>query len=193
MRILGIVGSPRSRGNTCDMVDAVLDGARKNDADTSLITLGQKTIRECMGCHHCWNSADCVHEDDMISLYHEIERSDAVVFGTPVYWYGPTAVMKTFLDRFVYYNCPENRRKVKGKYAVLVSPFEEDTNDTAAPLVDMFERSFNYLELHHVGTVLAPGAGVKGDVRRMTEVLERCSALGWELAERGRKVSGFDM
>jgi multimeric flavodoxin WrbA len=30
----------------------------------------------------------------MNTLYPTIIESDAIIFGTPVYWYGPTALMK---------------------------------------------------------------------------------------------------
>ena len=49
--------------------------------------------------------------------------------------------MKAFIDRFVYFNCPENRPKIKGKSAILAIPFEEDNLETAGPTLALFERS----------------------------------------------------
>ena len=75
----------------------------------------------------------------MLGIYPKIIESDAIIFGTPVYWYGPTALMKAFIDRFVFFNCPENRTKIKGKKAVIAVPFEEENPDTARPVVEFFE------------------------------------------------------
>ncbi len=84
-------------------------------------------------------------------IYPKIIESDIIIFGTPVYWYGPTAMMKGFIDRFVYFNCPENRSKIKGKAAVLAIPFEEENIKTADLLVKFFEKSLGYLEMKTIG------------------------------------------
>lgn len=59
----------------------------------------------------------------MNGFYQKIIDSDILVFGTPVYWYAPTAIMKAFIDRFVYFNCPENREKIRGKNSSCYNTF----------------------------------------------------------------------
>ena len=73
----------------------------------------------------------CSKNDDMLGTYPKISQSDALILGTPVYWYGPTGLMKLFIDRFVYFNCQQNRDKIKGKSVVIAVPFEEETCETA--------------------------------------------------------------
>ena len=120
----------------------------------------------------------------MNAIYPKIIASDVVVFGTPVYWYGPTALMKAFIDRFVYFNTPVNREKIRGKTAYIIVPFEEDYQETAKPLVMMFEKSFEYLEMQFDGRLIVPGAGHKGDVLKMPLVLKEAENLGKHLVER---------
>jgi putative NADPH-quinone reductase len=124
-KILGIMGSPRRNGNTHILLTKILEGAEAEGVRGDILFLDDLTIQECNGCHACWEGKDCSKDDDMNSIYSKIIESDGIVFGTPVYWYGPTALMKGFIDRFVYFNCPENRAKIKGKPAVLAIPFEE--------------------------------------------------------------------
>ena len=143
-KILGIVGSPRINGNTHLLISKILEGAQNFGLEADLIFLKDLDIKECDGCHSCWKGNQCSKNDDMNIIYPKIIASDIIVFGTPVYWYGPTALMKGFIDRFVYFNCPENREKVRGKMAILVVPFEEDNVETAEPLIKMFEKSFSY-------------------------------------------------
>lgn len=164
MRVLGIVGSPRKNGNTHLMVLKALDGAIAEGAQTDLLLLGDMRIKECDGCHACWNDRPCSKNDDMVGIYQKIAEADAIVFGTPVYWFGPTALMKSLLDRFVYFNCEVNRPKVRGKKAILLVPFEDTDLDTARPLVDMFQKSIDYLEMDLVQVILAPGLEKKGEV-----------------------------
>jgi len=120
----------------------------------------------------------------MNNLYPKIIESDIIIFGTPVYWYGPTALMKAFLDRFVFFNCPENREKIRGMKAILAVPFEEDNVETAEPLIRMFEKSFEYLEMVLIEKIIVPGVGKKGEVLKKQEVLDSCYELGKNLAIR---------
>ena len=181
-RILGVLGSPRKNGNTHGMLETILSSAEHAGAATELVMLGDLAIGDCIGCHACWRGRGCSLDDDMIGLYDRIAESDAIVFGTPVYWYGPTAPMKAFLDRFVYFNCPENRASIRGKQAALAAPWEESGQEAAMPLVRMFELSIAYLEMTLAGTVLAPGVGAPGDILRHPGIIASCRTLGERLA-----------
>ncbi len=181
-RILGIVGSPRIDGNTHILVQRILDGAEEAGAHVDLMLLKGLTIRECDGCHACWKGKNCCKNDDMTEVYPRLADSDVLVFGTPVYWYGPTALMKAFLDRFVYFNTPENRRRIAGHGAVLAIPFEETNPDTAALTVAMFEKSFEYLQMPLLGKVLAPGVGERGEMLSKADILSEAHQLGKRLA-----------
>ena len=157
--LLAVQGSPRKNGNTNSLLLHLLDGAMEAGATTMLVHLAGLTIRECDGCLACWRGKPCTKHDDLPPLLEQVAAADVVVFGTPVYWYGPTGLMKLFLDRFVYFNCPEHRPLVRGKSAALVVPFEEESAAAAGPLVSMFELSLRYLEMNLVDTLLVPGSG----------------------------------
>lgn len=180
-RVLGVVGSPRRKGNTHLLVERLLEGVEKEGGAGEMLFLADLSIKECDGCHRCWKTDVCAKKDDMSALYEKITAGDAVVFGTPVYWYGPTALMKGFVDRFVYFNCPEHRHGTRGKKSALVIPFEETDMSTAAPLVDFFQRSLGYLEMELVGQLLVPGVTLKGEVRKKTGPMEEAFELGRRL------------
>jgi multimeric flavodoxin WrbA len=183
-KILGVIGSPRKKGNTHILVSRILDGAKAEGAETEMLFLGDLDIRECDGCHSCWKGRQCSKKDDMNVIYPKIIESDIIIFGTPVYWYGPTALMKCFIDRFVYFNCSENRSKIKGKAAVLAIPFEEDNIKTADLLVRFFEKSLGYLEMKIAGKILSPGVSARGDILKKEEILKK----GYQL---GKRISKF--
>ncbi|MBN1346514.1 MAG: flavodoxin family protein [Phycisphaerae bacterium] len=185
-RILGVVGSPRQQGNTHVLVAKVLEGAAEAGAQTDTLLLGETEIRECDGCHACWRDKPCTKDDDMNDVYPRIVAADAVVFGTPVYWYAPTALMKAFIDRFVYFNCPDNHKKIAGKAAAVVVPFEEDRPETADLVVAFFEKCFQYLEMRLAGTLIVPGVTRRGEVLAKPDVLARAKDLGRSLAASSR-------
>ena len=182
-KILGIIGSPRKKGNTHILVSRILDGAQEAGAETEILFLSDLDIRECDGCHSCWKSRQCSKKDDMIHIYPKIIESDILIFGTPVYWYGPTALMKCFIDRFVYFNCPGNRAKIRGKAGVLAIPFEEENPRTADLLVKFFQKSLGYLEMKILKKILVPGVSARGDILRKENVLNDAFALGERIAE----------
>jgi multimeric flavodoxin WrbA len=187
-KALGFVGSPRGGGNTHVLVSAVLEGAAAGgaaaDVHTDIILLGDMTIRECNGCHACWRGDPCPMNDDMNRVYPQIEESDFLVFGTPVYWYGPSALMKALIDRFVYFNCPENREKIRGKRAAIAIPFEEKDIATAYPVVDFFERCFRYLEVELAAQVIVPGVTRRGEVSGRSDVMDEAHLAGRNLVQR---------
>jgi multimeric flavodoxin WrbA len=163
-KILGVVGSPRKNGNTDILVSKVLAGASSVGALTKLIRLGDFSIKECDGCHACWKGEHCAKKDDMEGFYREIIQSDCIVLGTPVYWYGPTALMKGFIDRLVFFNSPRHRELVRGKSLMIVIPFEETDMNTVKPVIEFFDRCFTFLEMKIVEKLVVPGVNRKGEV-----------------------------
>jgi multimeric flavodoxin WrbA len=165
------------------LVRKAAEGADSKGAIVKTIWLAELNIGECNGCLVCWQGKSCSKRDDMLDIYPKIIDSDAIIFGTPVYWYGPTALMKAFIDRFVYFNCPENRAKIRGKKAGLVIPFEEENFDTARPVVEFFEKSLAYLEMSIIGNVIVGGVGAKGDILKKPDRLNEAYELGKRLAD----------
>ncbi len=182
MNVLTVVGSPRTNGNTNILASKIAEGARAGGADVDTIRLGSLDVRECDGCHACWRGRSCSKDDAMQQLYPKIIASDIIVFGTPVYWYGPTALMKAFIDRFVYFNCPENRARILGKKAVVALVLEEENETTWQPVMDFFDRSLAYLQIALAGTIIVPGVGKAGAILKKPDRLDEAFRLGNRLA-----------
>ncbi len=181
-KILAVVGSPRKGGNTDLLVSKIAEGAGAAGAEVEVVRLGELQIRECDGCHACWKSRPCSKNDDMLALYPKIAASELIIFGTPVYWYGPTALMKAFIDRFVYFNSEANRPMVRGKRAVVAVVLEETHEQTWRPVVEFFEKSLAYLAMDLAGTIVVPGVGNKGEILQRPQRLEEAFRLGTRLA-----------
>jgi multimeric flavodoxin WrbA len=56
--ILGVIGSPRKKGNTHVLVCTILDGAKAEGSDIETIFFGDLDIPECDGCYSCWKGQD---------------------------------------------------------------------------------------------------------------------------------------
>lgn len=99
-RVLIIEGSPRKNGNSQLLCEAFKQGAEKKGHHVDLIRIQDKKVGFCMACDTCMrNGGVCVLKDDMEEILNIYQKSDVLVLATPVYFYGISAQMKTFIDR----------------------------------------------------------------------------------------------
>lgn len=102
MKILALNGSPRgSSGNTQIMVESFFNGARKAGAETKTLYLKDLSVGFCKGCFSCWTvtPGKCIQRDDMDIILAEMGEADSVIWATPLYHYGMTAMLKAALER----------------------------------------------------------------------------------------------
>src|SRR5688572_21140024 len=111
--ILGVCGSPR-RAATHVLVKAALLGAEDvTGTQTEYVSLAGKTITACDRCDDCLAAGQCLINDDMQPLYDKLLRADAIIVGTPVYFGGPSALCKAFLERVEGLGTREKRLRLK--------------------------------------------------------------------------------
>lgn len=184
MKITAILGSPRAGGNTDTLAQCVLDGATAAGFETESVALRKLRLHDCSACEKCWEKRDrpCVWQDDMDELYDIIIGSDVLLFATPVYWYGPTATMKMFIDRLVPFNRPQGKPLIAGKRAILVTAYEEEGSGPVEPMIKMFELSFAWLGMDFAGRVVVDGVGPRGAVFNKPEALTQAYEVGFNLA-----------
>lgn len=103
MKVIGISGSPRKKGNTSFLINEALCEIEKLGINTQMIELSNYNIADCCGCEGCRKTYECVIKDDMQKLYPMILKADAIILGSPTYFYDVTAVTKAFLDRLYCY------------------------------------------------------------------------------------------
>jgi multimeric flavodoxin WrbA len=110
MKVIGINASPRKRANTQTLVEAVLEGAAENGAETRLVNLRELKTNGCLGCEGCKkHPGKCVQKDDLTTLLQDMTTCDAIVMGTPVYWYHVSAQFKMLVDRlYCFFEFGEN-------------------------------------------------------------------------------------
>ncbi len=177
MKILALVGSPRKGSNTDTIIEASLKGFKTGGHSCDKIYLYEHEIFPCIDCRKC-KKGDfvCVLNDGMRQIYPKLDSADLIIFGTPNYWYGPTAKMKLLIDRLRPY--VENE-KLKGKKAVVITPAAEGPS-CCGPLIEMFRMSFDYLDMAFAGKILAE-AYERGEIKDDHETLNSAYELGASL------------
>ena len=75
-------------------------GAEEKGHNVKLIRIMDVNIGYCRACDGCMrNGGTCVLKDDMAEVLELFQKADVLVLATPVYFYGISAQMKTFIDR----------------------------------------------------------------------------------------------
>jgi multimeric flavodoxin WrbA len=157
MKVLGINASPRKDGNTQTLVQAVLEGAAEKGAETRLVNLREMEIKGCLGCDGCKKDlGHCVQKDDLPRLMKEMTMVDAIVMGTPVYWYHVSAQFKTLVDRlycFVGFETGPNPGDIEyvrafpagKKVAVVTSRGDVEDTDYAPQFYNYMDEWLNFV------------------------------------------------
>jgi len=211
MKVLALNGSPRKRNSaTCRLLEALLAGMEEAGAETQIIHLGELDLQQCIGCYTCWvrTPGVCIHADGMAGAADAMAAADLVVFGTPLYHYSMTGLMKTFLDRLLPEAEPwliedsghpgrtrHPRRRRQPSRAMLVSPCGFPEAIHFRTLVETFRYIADQHDWEWMGELLRPGAvplsktallplfaDYLADVRRAGTALIRDGRISDELA-----------
>lgn len=98
--ILIISSSPRKKGNSQILCEQFKKGAEAKGHQVKIVRIMEQNIGFCRACDGCMrNGGTCVLKDDMAEILKMFQKADVLVLATPVYFYGISAQMKTFIDR----------------------------------------------------------------------------------------------
>ena len=85
--VLIISASFRPNSNSHALCQEVAKGVKAAGNKAEVIRLKDKKIGFCTGCYACQKLGKCVIQDDANAIVEKICKADAVVFGTPVYYF----------------------------------------------------------------------------------------------------------
>jgi multimeric flavodoxin WrbA len=163
MKIASILGSPRKKGNTSQVMQWIERELETQSHQADRINVVDFKIKGCKGCFTCKKFTDrpgCPQQDDTPEILSAVMASDIVLYGTPIYFWGPTAQMKTLIDRHCAlvtgFATPQWHSLVKGKALGLVLTCEDGVENNTELMTDMFGRFVDYLQCHHAGTLIVP-------------------------------------
>ena len=102
MKVVGINGSPRSKGNTGILINHVFKELEQEGIETELVQLGGRKIRGCLSCYKCFQNRDCrcSNDNDVLNeILGKMVEADGIILGSPTYFSSMTAEMKALIDR----------------------------------------------------------------------------------------------
>jgi multimeric flavodoxin WrbA len=191
VNVLVLSSSPRRDGNSRLLADALLEGVSEAGDHGELIHVDDHVAAFLRDCRICRGSdGRCRIEDGFEALLRErVMTADAVVFATPLYWYGVSGQLKTFLDRIFCYiaaSYPGAEEVVAGlshkRLALLISS-EENYVGASLGVLHEIQEFARYTHSALVGVVNGIG-NKRGDVIADPDrPLERARRLGRRLFE----------
>lgn len=187
MKVLGIMGSPRVRGNSDILLSQALAGAKDAGADVEKIILDRKQIAGCKDCKKCNKTGICVIEDDMREIQNQVLEAYAIIHSSPVYFWYMTAQMKAYLDRWcVFFDADWNWQKIyyskmRGKRIGVITVCGDSNIHTADPIIHSFKSTTEMMKMHWLGAVMA-SANDKGEIAGNETALKQAFELGKKAA-----------
>ncbi|GHP13194.1 NAD(P)H-dependent oxidoreductase [Lentilactobacillus fungorum] len=166
MQIVAINGSTRAPNNSGVMVHALLRGLSYKQ-----IQLADYQVNEIIDQRHekgPWQSAN----DDYPQLIGQLTAADWLIFATPVYWYGVSGLLKTFMDRWSESLATDEafKSKLAAKRVILLIAGSDEPKRKAKPIISEFNYVCDFLDWQLV-------AKDTGAVTRLGELNQRLQTL----------------
>ncbi len=184
MKVLGILGSARRRGNSAKLLDAVLKGAARAGAENGgTVYVQGLTFSGCVGCDGCVSTGRCALTDDMDGIYRRIRESRLLVLASPIYYDGVSGQLKLLFDRLRPFSKDGGRLDGKRAGAILACWADREREDYLASLRALANYFSWFGDFEHVETVGFHGLYGANDVDGKPDYLQQAEALGRRLAE----------
>lgn len=151
-KVLAIMGSPRKNKNTDTLLDYLLEGIQELDYEITKVYLRDIEVRGCTGCDHCGQTAGCVFNDGMNTLYDGFDNSDIVIFAAPIYFNSINGMSKNIVDRCqrywsLKYILGQNYKRGEDRKGIFLSvggaPYTNDQFIATTPIMDFFFKAIN--------------------------------------------------
>jgi len=185
VKILGLMGSPKKKGNADLLLDRAIQGAESAAAQGEKVLVSELKIAPCLACGDCERTGECVVHDDMQEVYPKLREADGIIVSTPVFFMGLPAQLKALVDRCQpfwtrkYLLAAAVSKKRAGLLIAVGGTNLPHTFDAIRLEVKSF---FHCLEVKYSGELLFPGVEEAGEIANHPEALSRAYQAGRELA-----------
>jgi multimeric flavodoxin WrbA len=187
LRILGIMGSPRIKGNADLLLDGALKGAQSQEVQIEKIIVDKLNIAPCREYYGCLRDGKCVIRDDMDDIYPKLLEADGIIVASPIFFYGLTAQVKALIDRsqalwarwYVLGQKPPGPGRKGALIAVGATKGENLFNGSILTTKYFFQA----IGVQYADDLLIRGIDKKGEIREHPTALKDAFELGVRLVQ----------
>lgn len=187
MKVLGIMGSPRIKGNTDLLLEEALKGAKIQGAEVEKIVVDKLKIAPCKEYLGCFKDGNCVIRDDMDEIYPKLLEADVVIIASPMFFYGVSSQAKALIDRcqalwarehILKQSLPNGGRK--GAFIAVGATKGKRLFEGAILTVKYF---FEAIGVEYADELLIRGVDARGEIKEHPIALSDAFELGKRLAQ----------
>ena len=187
MNILGIMGSPRIKGNTDILLDKALEGAQSRGAEIEKIIIDKLNISPCKEYYGCLNDGNCVIHDDMDGIYPRLLQADRLIVASPMFFYGITSQLKALIDRcqatwarkYILKQKLSDKER-KGAFIGVGATRGDKLFEGSIFVIKYF---FKAIDVEYTDELLVRGVDKKGEIDLHPDMLQDAFGLGVRLVQ----------
>jgi len=196
--LLAVYGSPRKGGNSSVLLDYFLEGASRSSYSIDRIFLRDIELFHCTECGRCAKTGSCVIQDDMEPLYDKLLQYERMVLSCPVFFLGPPAVTKAFIDRgqalwirkYILGIKPGIQGVQKKGFLLSVGGFKGSDNIFACTR-SIVKAIYSTCGFKYAGELLVSGIDHIGDIKKRKGVRDIAVKAGFEFVHCQNKATSF--
>lgn len=145
MKVVAFNGSPKKEGNTYTAIRLVADKLEEQGIEVEIIHVGNKVIRGCMACNHCFKkmNEECIVKDEVNGWIQKMKEADGIIIGSPTHYSAIAGTMKSFLDR-AFYVAGANGNMFRGKVGASIVAVRRSGG---VPTFNQLNNFLNYSEM----------------------------------------------
>jgi multimeric flavodoxin WrbA len=182
-KVLVLLGSPRKKGNSAILAEAIAKGAESAGARVETLFIHGMKIAPCKSCYACQKpgSKGCSINDDMQIVYKKLLASDAWIIASPVYWFTMSAQTKLWMDRS-FALLPRAENAFAGKrIAIAMSYGDSDPfKSGCVNALRTFQDAYAYVGASIVGMVYGSAMDA-GEIKKNKSLMKEALELGKRL------------
>ena len=190
-KVIGLLGSPLSGGNTAVLLDQALKGAEDAGCTVEKILVPFLDFEPCMEILFCREHETCQMEDDLTPLYARFRELDGLIIATPVMTMGIPGKLKSLMDRFqVFFMAkyvrkeplvPKEKRDSRLALFIGISGMKipgvfNGAKATVAAFLDI-------IDCRLFGEILVPDMDTIRDIHTKPDLVELAYRKGFELGK----------
>lgn len=187
MKVVGILGSPRTDGNSSTIAKKFIKTAKGLGAQTQIFYLNELNYKGCQGCYSCKGKLEhCILDDDLTDVLNAMHTANIIVLSSPNYYGDVSGQMKTFIDRTFshltidFIKSDKKSRLPRGKHAVFIVTQASGEN-TSKDILERYYKLKHYLQFEAmhllVGSELTYTKGVDQRPELLAEAVNLAHAI----------------
>ena len=182
-KVVVVMGSPRRNGNSIALAEKAADGVASAGGKAEGYYLHDMDIKPCDACEACRrNSNDnCIIEDDMQQIYHDLKDADALIIASPIYWFTINAQTKLFMDRCYGLGGPQGNVLKGKKIGIILTYGDSDPfNSGCINALRTFQDTFAFLGAPIVDMVYG-SASKSGEIKANNYLMGKAYKMGQKI------------